>query len=270
MRIKTVLAAIAASFVLSAPLFASVQPADEKKTEPQLKETAAAPGKVVFDASHGEIFSPVKKGPLNYTDFSGSLKKKGAEVSQNSGKVTLQSLAGVKTYVIAGPTKPLGGDEASAILDFVENGGNLLILLHISPPVAELTESFGILVTNFVISEPEGTIKGKSQDFYVTRFTKHPVTGGLKKLAVYGTWGLMAEQGAEVVASTSEKAWADTNRNRAFDKDEPVQAFGIVAVKTHGKGKVAVVADDAPFANQFFKEADNRKLADNIMRWFGN
>ncbi|MBI5809808.1 MAG: hypothetical protein HZB21_01265, partial [Deltaproteobacteria bacterium] len=89
-----------------------------------------------------------------------------------------------------------------------------------------------------------------------------------------GAWGLMAvggtEIGAKVVAETSPKAWADINRNRRRDRGETLGSYGIIAVSRHGKGKVVVVADDAPFANKFIKEADNGILAENILRWFAS
>lgn len=252
-----------AVFAFSATTHAKVH-AEEAK--PAAASAALAPGKTVFDASHSEIFSPVKDGPL--TGFYNALKKSGEEVSLNEGQINTDALARATTYVIAGPSQPIARGEIAALTDFVNNGDNLLVLLHISGPVAQLTEEFGIIVSNFVISEKSGNIKKQSQDFYVSSIIPHPVTTGVKKLAVFGTWGLLAEGGAKAVASTSDNAWADMNRDRKLDKDEPVHAFGIVAVNEYGKGKVVVVADDAPFANQFIKEADNRKLADNIIRWF--
>lgn len=228
----------------------------------------AAPGRTVFDLSHAEIFSPVETGPLHYSAFYEGFRKAGEDVSVSMVKVTPESLKGVKTFVFAGPSRDLWPDEIEALVQFVRGGGNLLVLLHISKPVARLTEHFGILVSNFVISQPANNIAGQSQDFLVTKINKHPLTTGVKKIAVYGTWGLMTEDKAVTVAATSDHAWADLNRNRIYDKDEPVQSFGIAGVAEFGKGKVVVVADDAPFANRFINEADNKKFSDNIIRWF--
>lgn len=225
--------------------------------------------KTVFDMSHTEIFSPLKNEPLHYSGFYEMIKA-GGPVDVNEGLITPATLKGVRTYVIAGPAGELTRDDIVILQSFVRRGGNLLVLLHIAPPVARLTESFGIIVSNFVVSEQENIIQGKSQDFYVHRFAKHPVTKGIKHLAVFGAWGLMADAttGSKVVASTTDKAWADLNRNRTLDEGEPVLDFGIVAVSRFGGGKVVVVADDAPFANQFLDKADNRKFAQNIIDWF--
>lgn len=235
--------------------------------KPAVKSKTAA-ATTVFDMGHTEIFSPVKEGPLNYSTFHDIWKQSGEEVGLNKEAVTAARLSKVKTYIIAGPVQSFTREEVAALESFVKNGGNLLVLLHIAPPVAQLTNSFGILVSNFTIGETAGLIDNKSQDFFVTNFGAHPVSAGLEKIAVYGTWGLMANEPAMTVAATSAKAWADMDRNRKFDKGEPQQEFGIVAVSQTGKGKVVVVADDAPFANKFIGEADNRRLAENIIRWF--
>lgn len=268
---KTILATIAAAaFVFAGFCGASLAdksvPAQTIK-KPAMKAKTPAPT-TLFDLSHSEIFSPVKEGPLNYTSFHDLLKQSGEEVGINKEPVTPARLARIKTYIIAGPVHPFSSEEISALESFVKKGGNLLVLLHISPAVAQLTNSFGIVVSNFTLGETTDLIDNKSQDFFVTNFGPHPVTSGLEKIAVYGTWGLMTNEPAMTVAATTGMAWADMDRNRKFDKGEPRQEFGIVAVTEFGKGKVVVVADDAPFANKFIGQADNRRLAENIIRWF--
>ena len=233
-----------------------------------LEEIKGSNFRVAFDVSHGEIFSPVEEGPLNYSTFYRRFREAGAELFLNRQPVTSEALSNFDAYVIAGPTQEFTDKEIAAMQGYIHGGGRLLVLLHIASPVARLTEAFGVVVSNHVISEETDMIKGQSQDFFVSRFSPHPVTDGLKKIAVFGTWGLMADHNARVVAETSDKAWADLNRNRAHDKDEPSAAFGIVAVSEPGAGRVAVVADDAPFANLFIESADNKTLANNIIKWF--
>ncbi|MFQ5737037.1 MAG: DUF4350 domain-containing protein [Thermodesulfobacteriota bacterium] len=275
MKKTLIYAALLAIFVplfLNAPASSKLPEAARlKNSRPatSVPDLEAAMHGTVFDGSHGEIFSPVNNGELDYSGFYDMLKASGAQLSINKGPVTTKTLADAGTYIIAGPTQKFTHAETGALHTFINNGGNLLVMLHISSPVAQLTESFGILVSNFVISEQTDLIEGLSQDFYVKRFAPHPVTRGLKKVAVYGTWGLLAQGAAKEVATTSDKAWADMDRNRKLDEGEPVQKFAIIAVATYGAGKVVVVADDAPFANRFLDEADNHRLAGNIIEWFG-
>lgn len=222
----------------------------------------------LFDLGHAEISSPLKDGSQNYTLFYDIVKLSGEEAGVNREAVTKARLLGVRNYIIAGPIHPLSTEEVAALESFVKEGGNLLVLLHVSPPVAPLTNSFGIAVSNFILAEKNGVIGDRAQDFFITNFNQHPVTSGISKISVYGTWGLQAEGQATAVAATSSGAWADMNRDRQLSDGEPQQEFGIVAASSHGKGKVVVIADDAPFTNQYIGEADNRRLAENILRWF--
>lgn len=224
--------------------------------------------RVLFDTSHGEIFSPFRERPVDYSKLARMLGKSGYDVSGNDRRISADVLKGAHLYVLAGPMAEIPPDEVSALVAYVRGGGNLLVMIHITPPVARLTEAFNIYVTNFVISERENIIDNKSQDFHVVRFSGHPVADGLKSIAVFGAWGLMADGDSSIVATTSDGAWADVNRNRQYDAGEPVQGFGMVAAGLFGKGKIVVIADDAPFANAFLGRDDNRKLAFNILKWF--
>jgi len=221
----------------------------------------------MFDMAHKEIFSPVKTGELDFSEFAAMLEENG-RVETNTELLTPALLRGVDAYIIAAPSQELTVDDIAVLRSYVRLGGDLLVLVHIAPPIARLSESFGILTSNFIVAEGENTIGGEVQDFMVRDFNFHPVTDGLTEVAFYGSWALKAQGQGWSVASTSEKAWADLNRNRVKDEGEPTSSFGVVAVSRLGGGKVVVVADDAPFANKFIDEADNRKLADNIIRWF--
>lgn len=263
-------AIIPLSLLFSSPCTASL--AGKEQTRQPVKKPsvnyAVGNSETVFDLAHAEIFSPLKDGPMNYTLFCDVLKQSGEEIGINREPITRAALIGIRTYILAGPVQPLTDDEVSALEEFVENGGNLLVMLHISPPVARLTNAFGIAVSNFVLGETDGVIDGRPQDFRVTNLVDHALTSGLKDIAVYGAWGLMAEGPAFIIASTSGKAWADMDRDRLPGEGEPVQEFGIVAVSATGKGKVVVVSDDAAFANRFINSAGNRRFAENIIRWF--
>ena len=233
---------------------------------PVWAESLAPSRTTAFDRSHHEIFSPVEDGPLHYSSLHDAFGRLGP-VSLPVGPITEESLRGVGTYVIAGAATELTADEVRALGDFVDRGGSLLVLLHIAPPVARLTESFGIVVSNYVLSERHDTIASNAQDFRVSNLAEHPITKGVSKIAVFGTWGLRAEGAAKTVAATTHDCFVDMNRNRVKDEPEPAGVFGVVAVAERGGGRVVVLADDAPFANKFLSEADNRVLLDNVVAW---
>jgi hypothetical protein len=267
-RLLVIVAMLAFTLLgLSPPLYSSISGGAQKpEVRGPLEEGTGF--QVAFDLAHDEIFSPVGDGPMDYSTFYKVIRELGGEPFLNSAGVTPDVLSMSDLYVIAGPAKEFSHAEFLPLSKYVYEGGNLLVLMHTSGPVARLTEVFGIVVSNFVIAEDADAIGGHAQDFYVTRFEEHPVTRNLKKVAVFGTWGLMAEGRATVLASTSKNAWADMNSNHRFDDGEPVAGFGIIAATDFGLGKVLVVADDAPFANGFIREADNMVLVRNVIGWF--
>ena len=271
-RTTTLLLALAALLSLGFYGHAEAKPSKDAARQavytPPVPTIDASRFNVAFDAGHGEIFSPAETGTLHYSDFNKEFEAAGASTFISTAPITTATLSQFDTYVVAGPTKEFTEPEIRALHEYVANGGNLLVLLHISSPVARLTESFNILVSNVVISEGVDTIKEQSQDFYVTRLNDHPVTRGIERIAVYGTWGLMAEADAKSLASTSKEAWADSNRNRTYDEGEQKGQYTLIASSTKGLGNVLVVADDAPFANLFFSTAQNRTLGKNIIEWF--
>ncbi|MBE9528438.1 MAG: hypothetical protein IME99_04290 [Proteobacteria bacterium] len=272
LRVATLTVALFAALAISTFSRAEANPA-EAYNGPTPAEAVAliksSKFSVAFDASHGEIFSPAGTGTLHYSDFNKEFVDAGAATYISKEPITVETLSKYNTYIIAGPTQEFTEAEIGAFHQYVAHGGNLLVLLHISSPVARLTESFGILVSNVVISEGVDIIKDESQDFYVTRLADHPVTKGIQRLAVYGTWGLMAEADATSLANTSKEAWGDANRNRTFDEGEQKAQYTLIAANSRrGAGNVLVVADDAPFANLFYNTAENRTLGKNIVEWF--
>ncbi|MBE9535949.1 MAG: DUF4350 domain-containing protein [Proteobacteria bacterium] len=224
-------------------------------------------GGALFDISHRVIFQPDSERPLGLKKFVNLFKTAGKKVTLSEGSLSSKTLTNSDVLIIPGSMRSYSKEEIGTIEAYVKDGGSLLVLLHIAPPLARLTERFGIILSNFVVSESINIIGKQSQDFYARDIAPHPVTEGVKSIALYGAWALITEGNAKTVAYTSDRAWGDMNRNRMFDGGEPMLKLGLVAAAQFGKGRVVVVADDAPLANAFIGEADNIKLAKNIINW---
>ncbi len=222
---------------------------------------------VSFDLAHSEIFSPFAEKRLNYSIFYRMFEKAGFTLRLNKQPLTDKTLADVHSLVLFGPMRPLRNSELSVLDKFVEQGGNLLVLLHISSPAAQLTRRFNILVSNGILMDETNKIK-EASDFFVPNISSHPLTKGVKKLAVFGSWGVMSLKDSRTIAKSSPATWMETNNNRKQDKSEKAGRFGIVAVNESHRGKVLVIADDAPLLNNFIHVADNRMFARNIVQWF--
>jgi len=236
------------------------------------KQKTSTKKKAIFDSFHREIFSPQSTDEMGFSDFSKILANAGYTSEVNNQPLTSDVLSNAELLVLAGPMTDFNSEEIVSIEEFVKNGGNLLILIHISQPVIPLTEKFDIQPTDAVICDPSNPIKSSVQDFYVTNFTDHTLGTNMEKLAVFGTWGLRVRKdgAAAFVAKTSDQAWADPNQDQVQNNGELKRSYGIVATAVQGEGKVVVCADDAILINKYLKVGNNRQFGENIVSWFEN
>lgn len=225
--------------------------------------------RAVFDMSHGEIFKPFDETPGSYSEYYKLYQENGFDVSINEKPIAEDALSNAKVLVIAGPMIKFDKLEISVIKNFVQNGGSLLVLAHISSPLTDLMQEFNIVISGFVTSEAENLIGSSSQDFFVQDFENHTITKGIRKIAVFGSWSIISNEPARNVAWTSKAAWSEVNKNMKFDIDyEKQERLGVVSAAEYGKGKVVIIADDAVFLDKFINTADNRLLGENIITWF--
>lgn len=225
---------------------------------------------VVFDLSHKEIFSPRQKTGMSYVDLAQKFTDAGFTTKIQDRKITQESLKTANVLVLGGPMTPFSDQELKDIAGFVSDGGKLLVMLHISQPASALIEVFGIQATAVIVRQDIDQIDGSNQNFFASRTENHPLTEGVKKIGLFGTWGLRGDPrvGAQMIVSTAEEAFADLDQNSMFTAKEPRASFGAVGVNSYGQGKVVVVSDDAPLIDSYLNVGDNAKLADNIVRWF--
>ena len=224
--------------------------------------------KAYFDMGHHEIFSPNNGDPSSYTELYYKLQEQGFDVEVVVDPLTSEVLSDADILVIGGPMIEFSTQEIDDIRDFVRGGGNLLLLVHIFPPVVDLIDDFGIACSTYIVHDVENQINISPRDFYSLDIENHPITEGVEEIAVFGSWSLASVEPANVVAWSSDRAWLDTNANQVFDVDFEVQGrLGVVAVSEYGSGKV-VVLDDAVFTDGFVVVGDNRVLRDNIISWF--
>jgi len=230
--------------------------------------SAAAPQPVLlFDQGHGQAFVIEQGGDLQLSGLARLFREGGFEVKSSRQTITPELLAGVNGLVISGPFTAFTAAEAATIKKFVERGGRVTVMIHITPPLLYTLGEFGIASTNGPINETKNVLGGGGKDFSVTRLKPHPITKGLKKFSAYGAWGLNTERGnAKIIARTGPKSWVDLNKNGKFEPRDGQGEFGVIIAGTLGKGGFAVFGDDAIFQNKFLKD-DNLMLGKNLVEW---
>ena len=234
-----------------------------------MSSTLAADSKpfVLVDESHGQRFLIDGMGPLQLSQLASVLTEAGVEVNSSKEPLTLEGLSRSDALVISGPFQALIPKEIEAVLEWLEDGGRLAVMLHVGPPVAGLLHRLGVSISNGVIRETEGVIGDDAINFAVSRLQEHTLFAGLESFNIFGAWALLVHgHHAEGIAETGRFSWVDLDRDRAFSQGDAAQRFAVAVEGTYGRGRFVIFGDDAMFQNRFLID-DNRRLAANLANW---
>jgi hypothetical protein len=246
----------------------AVTPVVQEQTKPRGKNDKI----ILFDTAHAEIFNLNDTKQMGCTAMRDLFTGKGYTIETNKKLFNDGVFDGVDAVVIAGPMSKPNPQEIESLMRYIEKGGDLLITVHVSYFISDLTNALGLQLSTGVLGQQSESFEGQVKNFIARGVSKHTVTDGVKGIAVRGTWALQPLPGntnnASTVVSTSSDSWVDVTSNDIYDIGEPRGAYGIVGVSTVGKGKVIVIGDDAVFTNFTIDIADNRMLCENIVEWF--
>lgn len=230
----------------------------------------AQPPVVLFDQGHDQQFLVENRGELDLSQLGQIFAAKGFQVRSSPANqpFTDDSLLGISTLIISGAFKPITDTEIQVIKKFLDNGGQLCIMLHISSPLTALLNNLGVAVSNGVIREHNNVPHPESPtDFFVADLAEHPLTKGVSHINLFGAWAINPEQPANAIAKTTSQAWIDLNGNKTFDPaGDAIQAFTVAVTGQLGHGHFVVFGDDAIFQNRFLV-GQNQQLANNLASW---
>ena len=222
---------------------------------------------VVFDESHGQRFHIRGDAPLDLSNLAALVGANGGAPELWTKPLKSGTLDGVSGLVISGPFRPIEEDEVKTITGFVDDGGHLAVMLHITTPVLLLLERLGIEVSNAPVREQENVLASEPLNFELTRLTKSPLTTGLERFSVYGAFGLNPKgPGVLALARTSARAFVDLDGNGKISPADAMTTFAIAVAGTRGKGSFVVFGDDALFQNHFLL-GNNERLGRNLAGW---
>lgn len=223
--------------------------------------------RVLFDEGHGQKFLVDQTGPLDLSGLSALFQNEGLLVMSSKGEITEKVLADVDVLVLSGAFVPFSLAEISVIVNFVQKGGHLCVMLHVGLPVAELLKELNVYVSKGVVHEQENLIQQADTNFYVTASGKHELMKGIERFKVFGGWALLTDNAnAATIGLTSTSAWIDTNMNGERDARELQRPLGLAIAGTAGDGRFVVFGDDAIFQNRYLSE-ENMQLGENLAKW---
>jgi hypothetical protein len=262
----------------------------------------ATPGRgdgrgILIDGIHANDFSTLGLGPevYEYHQTTGyrrgfeNLRSRGVRCDRvTEGRLDARRLAPYRLLfinLVSAERPPFLVSEIAAIRSFVVQGGSLLVVtdhsncyghtFKLQPLLAELDiES----LPETACDEPPQTLGNGNCWITVTRFKPHPVTTGLRCLAMQ-TGGCV--DGRFAVAMTSERSWADAWSTSIYgeanapaflgnfrrDPGERAGPLGVVMAKSLGRGRIVVVADENMLGDSFLNYADNYRLWLNAHAW---
>ncbi len=187
----------------------------------------------VFDVDHKPVFK-------QYSTLRGIFERSGIEMI-NGG---IRDLEKADTYILAGPAHRVDEQE---IVEFVRNGGVLVIFIHIPPTnIKPILDEFGMNAE----SEPieENIVVGVPVENNV-------LTDNVDKIVLYGAFRVSHPI---IVEKRGEIRFSNTNQ------------MGIVGFKKFEKGYVIVIGDDAGFIDQYIESGDNKILIKNLAEFIKN
>ena len=140
--------------------------------------------------------------------------------------------------------------EIDAYLDYVQDGGNLLLLADHGPPDG-LAIRFGLRF--------EAATRGEN---LLNDYVAHPITAGVGPLFYNCGGGLTSYTGTvQILGRLSNLSYLDLNNNGVKDPNDP-SGPPVLGVMSYGSGRVVFCGDTNLW------EAVPLPLTDNVLEWF--
>jgi parallel beta-helix repeat protein len=236
---------------------------------------------ILFDESHGEIFSTASTAKYSYSKLASLLEPKGYEVTTlNSTPITSEKLDDCSIFVISAPKKPFDTNEVIAIREFVSNGGSLLLLnewggdFRQGSNLNEIAENFGIVFKNDLVNDPTDNFHSTPSYALIHEFSDHYITKEVNEF--------LYPAGCSLIANNFSIARADDDSYTTLPKI-PIQALAeeepgaiTVLAATNFEGGRVVCIGDGDFCGDLdidgdgranIDEYDNKNLTLNIVEW---
>jgi len=253
--------------------------------------------RVLVDSIHAHsVLEPLTEATrYNYHHIYGMrrafqyLRSRGVQVDEvSSGRLERGRLAPYGMLfigLVSGDLPPFLVSEIRAIKGYVRSGGGLMVITDHSNAyyhaykLMPLLEELGIkAATETACERPPATLGESNIWITITRFTHHPVTQGLRTIAMLAGGTV---DGRYAVAATSKKSWGDQWQiqpygedsqpwfigNRRRDSGERSGPLGVVLAKRFGRGRIVIVADQNILGDPFINYADNYRLWLNAVAW---
>jgi ABC-type uncharacterized transport system involved in gliding motility auxiliary subunit len=227
---------------------------EEQFTSAILSLVAPEVPKIYFVTGHGEaaIAGGGGTSDRSLAVLAETLKRENIE-AEDTALLSGTFPEDADVLAIIGPTKPFTETEIEVLGRYLDGGGRLLVALDPliesaggmrSTRLEEFLADWGVEVNDDLVVDPSKRLPFYDLSaVYLTDFGTHPVTQGLEGVAVLFTVTRSlqpnTEAGAEVIVSTSDEGWGETNLQQLLTG----QPVGLDEADNQPPAVVGVVVD---------------------------
>ncbi|MFX0082377.1 MAG: hypothetical protein ACFE94_11565 [Candidatus Hodarchaeota archaeon] len=241
--------------------------------------------KVAFDYTHNNKLTIENNA---FTDFIQYLFDSDFQLGKIEAGITSEKLANYDLFIIGVPNlgPDLSLDEINDLVDYVKNGGSLLIIndgggdYENKNNLSELTKNFGISFNNDKLSDNKSFSQENSHPI-IKDFSPHYITRDINQFIHSNGCTLTINKSIEnenidinSIAYSSESTSWHSYLNEDGWHDESIQHLPIIGAIHYNLGKVVTIGNLSIFSslNKLYgiKAADNFKLISNVISWLLN
>ncbi len=274
---------------------------EEKLTNAMIQLSRTEVKKVYFVEGHNEraIEGEAGQGKEGFARAADALRNENYAVEELLLASQGQVPSDANAVIVAGATRPLLRQEHTALRDYLEGGGALLVLLEpqVQTDLVEMIAEWGIEAGDDVVVDRGLALFGRATTPFAGQYDPvHAITKDLRETTLFHMVRSVrvADESAgefQEIVYTGDSSWAERNLERffsegsaEFDGDDlkgpvPIAVAGELrfasedpegdaAAETESSGGRLVVFGDADFAsNELIEAYRNRDLFLNTVNW---
>jgi len=233
---------------------------------------------VLIDLSHNEMLNIQEE---EFSEFLELLKPLNLKIRTNENRnITEKQLQNIDILIIGNPIDNyFSSIEIKSIIDFVREGGNLLLISEYGADYLQKTnlndisgKYFGIYFQKNIVKKYNKINQNCNNILTIQDFKDHITTSQLRDIILGGSCSLLINKNSEPLFYSKEswtEVYNDLEKKWAKDEDNQQQIMG--AYTEYGRGKVVALGDIDIFSNDpniGLNLFDNRKFILNIFDWF--
>lgn len=177
----------------------------------------------------------------------------------------LRQAAPGDTLLIVGPSAAYTAEDTAAVAGFMTNGGRAIVLDDYGTADTLLEGLHApIAIEHVPLCQDVDYYRSPSLPV-VKSIAGHSLTDNVSALAFNHPVPLRLSGDAAPLASTSSRAWLDTDDNSTIDGNETFGAFTVMARAGYGRGELIVAGDADLLVNGMLGKGDNGVLLGHIM-----